>query len=110
MVQLLHKLSIRAAAGAEKLLKVVKNPVTQYFPAGCAKIGTSVTGELVEMKQFIATLPADQPVVYCFGSHAHGPADVDWTEKSIAVSAYPLSAATALSRLTHAYEDAWGIL
>ena len=72
--------------------------------------GTSVTGELVDLKQFIPTLPADQPVVYCFGSHAHGAADVDWTEKSIAVSAYPLSAATALSRLTHAYEDMWGIL
>lgn len=69
-----------------------------------------MTGELVDLKTFLPALPADQPHVFVFGSHAHGPADVDWTDKSIAVSAYPLSAATALSRLTHAYEDMWGIL
>ena len=59
-VQLLHKLSIRASTGSEKLLKVVKNPVTQYFPAGCVKLGTSTTGELVDLKHFLPTLPLDQ--------------------------------------------------
>ncbi len=59
-VQLLHKLSIRASNGNEKLLKVVKNPVTQYFPAGCTKLGTSTTGELVDLKTFLPTLPSDQ--------------------------------------------------
>ena len=37
MVQLLQKLSIRAANGPEKLLKVVKGPVTKYFPAGARR-------------------------------------------------------------------------
>ena len=32
MVQLLHKLSIRAANGPHKLLKVIKNPVTDHLP------------------------------------------------------------------------------
>ena len=36
MVQLLQKLSIRASNGPEKLFKVVKGPVTKYFPAGAA--------------------------------------------------------------------------
>jgi rRNA small subunit pseudouridine methyltransferase Nep1 len=39
-VQLLHDLSI-SAKGSEgvKLLKVIKNPVTDYLPTGCLKIG-----------------------------------------------------------------------
>lgn len=67
-------------------MKVVKNPVTQHLPAGARKIGTSVTGELVNINKFVETLPADEPVVYVVGSHAHGPADVDYTEQSIAIS------------------------
>ncbi len=41
MVQLLHKLKIRASDGPDVLMKVVKNPVTNHFPPGCIKIGTS---------------------------------------------------------------------
>ena len=54
MVQLLHKNSIqavvedlkdkgdlkRAGAGDIKLLKVIKNPVTDYLPTGCTRICT----------------------------------------------------------------------
>lgn len=38
-VQLLQKLSISAAGKREKLLRVIKNPVTQYFPLNSRKIG-----------------------------------------------------------------------
>ncbi|KAK3738434.1 hypothetical protein QZH41_017068 [Actinostola sp. cb2023] len=38
MVQLLHKLSIHAADGPQKLLKVIKNPVTDHLPTGCRKM------------------------------------------------------------------------
>ena len=37
-VQLLHKLSIRAVSGTEKLLKVIKNPITDHLPPNCRKI------------------------------------------------------------------------
>ena len=40
MVQLLHKLSIRAVNGPEKLLKVIKNPITDHLPTDCHKIST----------------------------------------------------------------------
>ncbi len=103
MVQLLHKLKIRASSGPEVLLRCIKGPVTDHFPPGCRRIGecrarchaardmpdtrapsphlagTSVTGELVDMRQFAAQLPKDKPTVFCVGSHAHGPAEVDWT-------------------------------
>ena len=44
MVQLLHKLSIRAANGPHKLLKVIKNPVTDHLPPNARITLLSVTG------------------------------------------------------------------
>lgn len=38
MVQLLQRLSIRSVNGSEKLLKVIKNPVTDHFPPGTHKM------------------------------------------------------------------------
>ncbi|THH12304.1 hypothetical protein EW146_g7734, partial [Bondarzewia mesenterica] len=38
MVQLLHKLSIRGVNGPEKLLKVIKNPVTDHLPVNTYKL------------------------------------------------------------------------
>lgn len=38
-VQLLQKLHITAAGKGEKLLRVIKNPVTQYLPIKSRKIG-----------------------------------------------------------------------
>ena len=37
-MQLLHKLSIRSVKGSEKLLKVIRNPVTEHFPPNTRKI------------------------------------------------------------------------
>jgi rRNA small subunit pseudouridine methyltransferase Nep1 len=37
--QLLQKLSITAVGKREKLLNVIKNPVTRYLPVGAKKIG-----------------------------------------------------------------------
>jgi rRNA small subunit pseudouridine methyltransferase Nep1 len=38
MVQLLHKLSIRAVNGPDKLLKVIANPITDHLPPNSIKI------------------------------------------------------------------------
>ncbi|XP_017651659.1 ribosomal RNA small subunit methyltransferase NEP1 isoform X2 [Nannospalax galili] len=58
MVQLLHKLSVRAADGPQKLLKV----------------------------------------------------DVEYTEKMVSMSNYPLSAALTCAKLTTAFEEVWGVI
>jgi rRNA pseudouridine-1189 N-methylase Emg1 (Nep1/Mra1 family) len=42
MVQLLHKLKIRAANSTETLLRVVKNPISRHLPPGGRVFGMSV--------------------------------------------------------------------
>jgi rRNA small subunit pseudouridine methyltransferase Nep1 len=88
---------------------VIKNPVTQYFPANALRLSTSVTGELVNITDYVAPLP-DEPVVFMVGAHAHGPAEVDWAEKSLALSQYPCSASVILGRIMNAFETKWGVL
>jgi len=92
------------------LLRVVR--FTQVFEEHCfcLSAGTSVTGELVKLREFLPTLPKDEPVVYCFGAQAHGVAEIDWADKYLSVSNFPLSGACALGRLTNAYEEFFDIL
>ena len=118
MVQLLHKLKIRSADSKDVLMKMIQNPVTQHLPPGCIKLGTSVTGELVDFAKLAQQLGGTQPmgaacktpIVLAVGSHASGPAVAEWAERQISVSAYPLSASVALGRLMNSFENAWSIL
>jgi len=69
-VQLLHKFSIRASDGPMKLLKVIRNPVTDHFPVGCKKYGTSHSSDkLVKPIELVAD---EGPVVVVVGAMAHG--------------------------------------
>ena len=109
MVQLLHKLKIRAAGENKTLLKVIKNPITRHLPVGCRKIGTSVKGRLIDAHDLVPTLP-EEPVCFVFGSHASGPVEADYVEETYSFSKYPLSASVAVSKITNAYERHLGIL
>lgn len=112
MVHLLHKLSVSAVDSPAKLMRVIKNPITDHLPAGCRKICTSVKGRLVSLKDYVPTLPMEPPTVIVVGTMAHGSVEeaVDWTEECIAVSEYPLSGAAALGRLCTAYENHLNVL
>ncbi|XP_043935564.1 ribosomal RNA small subunit methyltransferase NEP1 [Protopterus annectens] len=108
MVQLLHKLSVRAADGPQKLLKVIKNPVYDRFPTGCMKLGTSFSAkEVVDVRSLV---PKSDPVVMVIGAFAHGTINVDYTEKTISISNYPLSAALTCAKICTALEEVWGIV
>eukprot|EP00741_Cyanophora_paradoxa_P011502 tig00020557_g11112.t1 len=109
-VQLLHKLSIRATNGPEKLLKVVQNPVTKYLPTGAPRIGCSFSAQqCVRLRDWVPTLP-DGPVVFVVGAFAHGKIEADYVDQQIAFSEYPLSASVAVGKLCCAFEDQWGVL
>lgn len=71
-VQLLHKLKVRSADGKATLLKVIKNPVTRYLPAGFKCYGFSVQGTLYNPNALACTLPDDKPVVFVLGAMAAG--------------------------------------
>jgi len=107
MVQLLHKFSVHAADGNQKLLKVIKNPIIDHLPTGCTKIATSYHGELVKLTDLV---PDDRPIVFVIGAMAHGSVDVDYTEQTVSISSFPLSAALTCAKLTTAFEEKWGIL
>ena len=63
-------MSIRAADGNQKLLRVIKNPVSDHLPVGCKRYGTSHQAEKVsEIKSLV---PASGPVVFVIGAIAHG--------------------------------------
>lgn len=73
-VQLLHKYSVRASDGPMKLLKVIKNPVTDHLPVGCRKIGMSFSSKGVKNPKEL--VPADEPIAIVVGAMAHGQVSV----------------------------------
>ncbi|ELP90752.1 nep1, putative [Entamoeba invadens IP1] len=112
MVQLLHKLSIHASDGPDKLMKIVKNPVTQYFPPGAKVIGLSYAAEkMVNINKSVAEIVKDDSsAVFVIGCFAHGHINVDYTNVSLSVSNYPLSAACVAGKVCGAFEELWGVL
>lgn len=70
IVQLLHKFSVRASDSNIKLLKVIKNPITQHLPVGVRKIGTSFSSS--KLTKPADLVPADEPIVIVIGAMAHG--------------------------------------
>ncbi|GBG30501.1 Ribosomal RNA small subunit methyltransferase NEP1 [Hondaea fermentalgiana] len=110
MVQLLHKMKIRAVDGKKTLLKVVKNPVTRHLPPDARIFGMSVTGTLVDVHEFVPALDDSRPVVFIFGGFAHGHIQSDYAEAHLSVSEYPLSGACAVSRVMNAFEHKWNII
>lgn len=112
MVQLLQNLHINANGGkGEKLLRLIKNPVTQYLPINSRKIGFSHSSEkLIDMYNYVGTMNNDLDLVFVLGAMSHGKIDVDYVEDYISISEYPLSAAYCISIITTALERKFKIL
>ncbi|XP_077244041.1 nucleolar essential protein-like protein [Tasmannia lanceolata] len=111
MLQLLQKHSISATSKREKLLRVIKNPVTKYLPVNSRKIGLSHSSEkLVQLRDYVAAASDDATLVFVVGAMAHGKIDKEYTDDFISVSGYPLSAACCIGRICNALELKWKIL
>ncbi|CAH0552953.1 unnamed protein product [Brassicogethes aeneus] len=108
MVQLLHKFSIRAESGP-KLLKVIKNPITDHLPVGVHKIAMSFSSKKVESCREL--VPNDEePIAIVVGAMARGSVNVDYAEETISISNYPLSAALTCTKLCSAFEEVWKVV
>ncbi|KAI9827091.1 MAG: 18S rRNA pseudouridine methyltransferase [Phylliscum demangeonii] len=112
MVQLLHRLSIRSTNSQEKLLKVIKNPITDHLPPRCRKITLSFEAPVVRVKEYIADLGERESVCVFVGAMAKGRDDFAdaIVDDRISISQYSLSASVACSKFCHAAEDAWNII
>jgi len=103
MVQLLHKLSIRSVKGSEKLLKVIRNPVTEHFPPNTHKITLSFDAQVQRLSSYLPSVPKDHTLAVFVGAMAHGKdsfADHIVDEK-ISISEYSLSASVACGKVRH---------
>lgn len=108
IVQLLHKFSVRAGDSPVKLMSVIKNPVEDHLPVGCRKIAMSFSSKKVQNCREL--VPAEEsPIAIVVGAFAHGNVDVPYTEETISINNYPLSAALTCSKLCNAFEEVWGI-
>ncbi|CAO1630395.1 unnamed protein product [Parajaminaea phylloscopi] len=136
MVQLLQRLSIRSVNGSEKLLKVIKNPVTDHFPPGTHKMTLSFDAPLRRLSSYLPTVlypqgpggdasspptgsdangkPAAPPrtLAVFLGAMAHGKddfADAYGLDEKLSVSEYSLSASVACGKFCCAMEDIWDV-
>ena len=124
IVQLLHKMKIKAGNnGSTTLMKVIKNPFSQYLPPGTRVFGMTCEGTLYSPQALATALVPedpdriltgkDSPVCFIVGAMATGHVTVDdhpYIEKMISVSGYPLSGAAALARILMGIEQHWGIV
>jgi len=112
MVQLLHKLSIRGVNGPEKLLKVIKNPVTDHLPPNTIKLTLSGDAPTVRLSKYLPTLPETHSVAIFIGAMARGRDDFadHLVDEKIGISEYPLSASVACGKFCCALEELWDIV
>ncbi|CEQ40515.1 SPOSA6832_02136, partial [Sporobolomyces salmonicolor] len=102
LVQLLHKLSIRSLNGSEKLLKVIKNPITDHLPTNCHKITLSFDATPVKLTKYLPTIPDTHSICVFVGAMAHGPDNFadHLVDEKIAISEYSLSASVACGKVS----------
>ncbi|KAF8897121.1 Alpha/beta knot methyltransferase [Infundibulicybe gibba] len=112
MVQLLHKLSIRGVNGPEKLLKVIKNPITDHLPPNTIKLTLSGDAPTQRLSRYLPTLPTTHSIAVFVGAMARGKDDFadGYVDEKIGISDYPLSASVACGKFCCALEELWDIV
>ncbi|KAM5551652.1 hypothetical protein ABKV19_026480 [Rosa sericea] len=111
MLQLLQKLSISAVGKREKLMRMIKNPVTQYLPVNSRKVGLSYSSEkLVSIQKYVAAAENNTDLVFVVGAMAHGKVETDYTDDFVSICSYPLSAAYCITMICQALAGKWNIL
>ncbi|KXN90556.1 putative ribosomal RNA small subunit methyltransferase mra1 [Leucoagaricus sp. SymC.cos] len=111
MVQLLHKLYIRGVNGPEKLLKVVKNPITDHLPPNTIKLTLSGDAPTVRLSKYLPTLPTTHNIAVSVGAMARGKDDFAdaYVDEKISISDYALSASVACGKFCCALEELWDV-
>ncbi|KAH0576910.1 putative Ribosome biogenesis protein NEP1 [Spironucleus salmonicida] len=114
MVQLLHKHIIRAADTGDVLLRLIKGPITRHIPLNIDTIMLSRDAEMVDFQDYVLEnysndLNSNTPICFVIGAVAHGHLNPDYVSKKIAISQYPLSAASVAARVCLSFERLWAV-
>ena len=109
MAQLLQKYRIRALNSSEILLKIIKNPITQYLPFGCPIISTNEKCKLIKIDDYINGLKSNN-VAFVIGAISKGDVDIDYMTDTISISSFPLSAGIVCSKVCNAFERCWDVI
>ena len=127
MVQLLHEMKVKSSNSKDVLLKVIKNPFSQYLPTGTHVYGFTCKGTLYSptamVHKYVQSGPkivgggGDEheapPICFVIGAMASGSVVVEdhpYIEEMLCISEYPLSGAAAISRIMGSIEQKWGIV
>jgi len=108
MGQLLQKYRIRAMNSSEVLLKVIKNPITQYIPFGCPIISTNEKSKLIKLEDYIDNLKSNN-VAFVVGAISKGDVNIDYMTDTISISYFPLTAGIVCSKICTAFEKCWDV-
>jgi len=74
------------------------------------KIGTSSKAETIDLDAFVNTLDNNKPTVFVIGAISKGNVEVDYTDCTISISRFSLSASVCCSKLCNSFEKVWGVL
>lgn len=119
IVQLLHKLVIRAEDSNRKLLQVVKGPLIKHLPPDIPIVllsrvtpgkGPMTPKELAQRLTEGQKPPVCRPVAVVIGAIAHGHVRPDYATDQACISNFALSAATVAARICSAFEEVWEVL
>ena len=108
MGQLLQKYRIRALNSSEVLLKIIKNPITQYIPFGCPIVSTNEKSKLINLEEYIDNLKSNN-VAFVVGAISKGDVNIDYMTDTISISSFPLTAGIVCSKICTAFEKFWDV-
>ncbi|KAH0477274.1 MAG: hypothetical protein KVP17_003018 [Porospora cf. gigantea B] len=119
MVSLLLKRRVGATTANLSLLQMVKGDFDALLPAGCRRVGLSVSGEDVQsLAKYMGDLVKEQeeskkPVVIVVGAVAKSDPtnkdECDLVEDTIRISRYGLSAAQAIAKVLNEFEHLYKV-
>lgn len=76
---------------------------------GVKKIAMSFSSKVIKnCRELVPT--TEEPIAIVVGAMARGALNVDYTEETISISNYPLSAALTCTKLCSAFEEYWNVI
>jgi rRNA small subunit pseudouridine methyltransferase Nep1 len=65
---------------------------------------------VVDLFNYVQTLPSEEPVVFVVGAYSKGADQFEYVDQQICFSSFPLSASVACGKICTAFEKFWDVL